>query len=77
MQVTWDIRTPEPHSVRVEDSSWTGEVELSVDGRTILKRVWLLSGEHSFQVDGAPCVLRVKSGMFTNGYELWVNGKQI
>jgi hypothetical protein len=78
MQITWDIKTPEPHSVRLEQSNMSGAVKLLLDGRPIFEpgMMWM-GGDHTFQVDGVPCIFRCKAGMFNDSYELWVNGKQV
>jgi hypothetical protein len=78
MQITWDIKTPESHSVRMEQSSMSGAVKLLVDGRVVFEPgMWWTGGDHTFQIDGVPCILRAKSGMMNYNFELWVNGKQV
>ena len=71
------------HTVGVRRKPWLGIGIVEVDG----ERVEMFAAkalsigfftphpEVQFEVSGAPCVLKVKPGMFTYAYELYVDGK--
>lgn len=62
--VTWQIQTPQPHTIRVQHALHSARVLLYVDERRILERregdaLWDSGFEYEFHVDDAQCLLRV------------------
>lgn len=70
------------HSVEVKRKPWLGIGVINADGKLMsmfpakaLSIGLFAQPEHHFEVSGVPCVLKVKPGMFTYDYELYVDGK--
>ncbi len=78
---TWSIETPQPHEVAVRHAAyWTGKVILEVDGREVFRRERKLFDrglEHRFEVDGRPCILRIRYLLWVYEYELFVDGRLV
>ena len=75
----WSVKLDTQHAVRVEHhSAISGRVVILVDGREAYRRrskFWDLGLEHRFQLDGKPCLLRIRLVTWHYEYELWVDGR--
>ena len=76
----WRLEKPEPHTVVLEHSFWSGRCTLSVDGTLVVersKKLWDTGWEDRFELEGVPCIARVIYRGFHFDYELWVDGKLV
>jgi hypothetical protein len=57
--------------------SLSGYRVITVDGQVVVRdgKFWDTGSEHRFEVEGIPCILRIRHQVFGYEYELWVDGK--
>lgn len=72
------------HTVEVKHKPWFGIGVVRADGKLVnvfpakvLSLGLSSQPEQHFEVCGVPCLLKVKPGIFTYDYELYVNGKPV
>lgn len=71
----WKIQAAEPHTVRVQHAIHSGRVKLYVNDCRVFdgggpEAIWDGGFEHSFEIDGVPCHLKIVN----RRCELWFNG---
>ena len=75
----WTVKLNTRHVVRVEHhSAISGRAVILVDGSEVFRRshkVYDTGLEHRFQLDGRPCLIRIRLMAWHYEYELWVDGR--
>ena len=77
---TWTIDVDgHQHVVEVRHNIWLGNRAIILDGNTIEKSLKLVDAgsEHRFDLDGHPCVLKIRGLEIFFDYELYVDGKLV
>ncbi len=77
---TWTIEIDgNRHNVGIEHGFWSGKRVITLDGNTIERSCKLIDtgSEHRFDVDGQPCILKIRSSAFSFDYELFVDGRLV
>jgi hypothetical protein len=68
---TWAIDVEgHRHVVDLQHGVWSGKRAITLDGNTIDEAQNLLDtgSEHRFDVDGHPCILKIRSSMLTSAF---------
>ncbi len=77
---TWAIDVDgHRHTIELRHGVWSGQRAIVLDGNTIEESGKLLDtgSEHRFDVDGHPCILKIRSSGFAFDYEFYVDGKLV
>ena len=67
------------HVVELEHGYWSGKRDIIVDGVPLesSSKIWDTGSVHHFKVSGVPCVLRIKGGVISFKYDLYVDEKLV
>jgi hypothetical protein len=77
---TWTIEVDgRRHSVELRHGVWSGQRAVILDGNTIEESGQLFDtgSEHRFEVEGHPCILKIRSSVLSFDYELYLDGKLV
>jgi len=77
---TWTIEVDgNNHTVAVEHGYWSGKRVITLDGNILEKsrKFWDTGSEHRFDVDGRPCILKIRNSPFHYDFELFLDGRLV
>ena len=82
--LTWGATAEEvagslPGDEQVANATYISNRVITVDGQVVERseKPFDTGSEHRFEVDGHPCILRIRHQLIGYEYELWVDGKLV
>ena len=81
---TWTVKVRRAtHTVEVKRKPWLAIGEIKVDGKLAAMfpakalSIGLFHKQQPFEVAGTPCVLKIKPGMWSYSYDLYIEGELV